>query len=343
MTAVRRKLLGLMLFALSSGSVLAEPAENIQIQNSAEQQTEPDKCNQTPEQDKLPEKVQSGIHEFSCRTVRWIDSLFGNSADFDEDAVGGIFSMGMTWNEFEGLEGKARYRVRTDLPNFNSRWDGFFGRVDEQAHISDTETLQDRSIRQGVSGRDENQWLLGLGYDDREGSDDGWDYSVGLRLQTPIRVYTKARYRKAARFNPSTDLHYQQTFFWRDGIGFGTTSYFDLKRDLHTTDVLRWELLATLSESTDGTDWWVGNTWYHSLGNQRGISLLTFVSGETDTEVPLHEYGFELTLRRQLSRDWLFINVGPTLTWPRLESDQRREASLGFALLLDFEFGRKRD
>jgi hypothetical protein len=107
-------------------------------------------------------------------------------------------------------------------------------------------------------------------------------------------------------------------------------------------NILRWEVLGTISEDTAGTRWWAGNTWYHNLGNQRGVSLLTFARGETNTEVPLHEYGIELTWRRQLAREWLFINVGPTLTWPRLRVDQEREASLGFAVLVDFEFGRYR-
>jgi len=300
---------------------------------------EVDKCQQQPGQEHVPERVQSGVHEFSCRTARWIDSLFGDSEDFKEEAVGGKLMVGVSWNEYEGTDLKARYRIRTDLPNFSSRWDAFFGRVDEEAHISGTESVENTSFRQQFADRDDDEWLLGLGYREQRGATQGWDYSIGLRLRTPVRLYTKARYRKAWRFSEDLDLRYRQTFFWRDGTGFGTTTHLDSVFDRMTRDLQRWELVATVSEATLGTRWWAGHTWYHKVGNQRGISLLTFARGETNAEVPMQEYGFELLFRRQLTRDWLFVNVGPTLTWPREKLGEKREASLGFAFLVDFEFG----
>lgn len=303
--------------------------------------TEPetDKCDQHAERNRVPEKIQSGVHEFSCRTVRWIDGWFGDSEDFKEEEVSGKLTVGLSWNEYEGADLKTRYKVRTDLPNFSSRWDAFLGRVDEEAHISDTESVEDASFRQGFADRDEAEWLLGLGYRERKGATQGWDYSIGLRLRTPVRVYTKARYRKAWQFNPDLDLRYRQTFFWRDGTGFGTTTHLDSALDRQSHNLHRWEMVATLSEETDGTRWWAGHTWYRNLGNRRGISLLSFARGESSAEVPFQEYGFELTWRRQLTRDWLFVNVGPTLTWPREKLSEKREASLGFAFLIDFEFG----
>lgn len=329
--------------------LMAEPGEAMQVTPSLEHgsesrltdvaTTDADKCKQVPAQDKLPEKVQSGVFEFSCRTFRWFDSLFGDSRDFEEDAISGKLSVGLAWNQFDRLEGKVRYRVRSNLPNLNSRWDAFFGRVDEDTYISDTETLQESAFRQGISDGDDSEWLLGLGYKDRSASGDGWDYSIGLRFRIPVRLYAKARYHKAVMFSPTLDLRYRQTIFWRDGIGWGTTTHIDTAQKLSAHNVLRWELLGTVSEDTDGLRWWAANTWYHNLGNRRGISLLSFARGETDSEVSMQEYGFELTWRRQLAREWLFINIGPTLTWPREKLEQRREASWGFALLMEIEFG----
>ncbi len=326
-----------------SFSLSAELPDATPPDTPADQSEEPDKCDQVPDRDKLPEHIQAGVHEYSCRTVRWIDGLFGDSMDFEEEAVGGKLSVGLSWNEFDNLEGRARFRLRTDMPNFSDRWDVFFGRLDEATYVSDTENLQESAFRQGISGTEENEWLFGLGYNDRDAKGDGWDYSVGLRFQTPIRLYVKSRYRKSIQINSAVDLRYRQTFFWRDGVGFGTTTHIDTARELSAHNVLRWELLGTVSERSDGTQWWAGNTWYHNLGNKRGISLLTFARGETDADVPLYEYGIELTWRRQVAREWLFLNIGPTLTWPRLELEQKREASLGFAVLMEFEFGRYRE
>ena len=336
------RLHSLLLTLVFSLSVLAEPATDALSDIPGDSPAEVDKCDKVPEQDALPEKLQSGVHELSCRGVRWIDSLFGDSQDFEEEAVGGKFLLGMRWNEFEGLDFKGRYQVRSDLPNFSSRWDAMLGKLDEDAFVSGTETQQTSVFRQGISEENDNEWLFGLGYKDRSSSGDGWDHSIGLRLQTPVRLYGKSRYRKSMQLSPVLDLRFRQTFFWRDGIGFGTTTHIDTSRELSDLNILRWELVGTISEDTEGTRWWAGNTWYHNLGDQRGISLLTFARGETDDVVSLHEYGFELTWRRQLTREWLFVNVGPTLTWPRLKHDQKREASFGFVVTMEFEFGQFR-
>jgi hypothetical protein len=299
----------------------------------------PDKCDQQAEPDKLPERVQSGVHEFSCRTFRWFDSLFGDSHDFKEEAVGGKMSIGLSWNEFDGVGGRMRYRVRADLPNFSSRWDAFFGRVDEDAYVSDTESIEESEFRRGISDNDESEWLLGLGYRDHSAAGDGWDYSVGIRLRTPPRPYVKARYQKHVPFNPRLELTFRQTIFWRDGIGYGTTSYIDTTHEIAEEALSRYELIGTYSEETLGTRWYAGHTWYHQLAPRKGLALKTFVRGETNAPVTLHEYGFELTYRRQVARDWLFLNIGPTLTWPRELPEQEREASLGFSAQIEFEFG----
>jgi hypothetical protein len=166
---------------------------------------------------------------------------------------------------------------------------------------------------------------------------------VGVRLQTPIRAYVKARYRTEAQIGATTRLRFRQTVFWRDGTGFGTTSHIDTRRVLSDQNLMRLELVGTVSEVSQGTQWYSGHTWYHKLGVDTGISLLSFARGETDHAVPLHEYGFELTWRRKMAREWLFVNFGPTLTWPKEDPLKERDASWGFAVLMDFEFGAYRD
>lgn len=325
-----------------SGQDSLQQNSQSQLEPDGQSETEPDLCNIEPSRDLLPEKMQAGVHEFSCRAIRWFDSQFGDSENFREEDVGGKLSMSAAWNEFDKVEGRIRYRIKSDLPNLSTRWNAFFGKVEEDAFISNTETREESAFREGIRQQGQDEWLLGLGYSDRSGKNHGWDYSVGVRLRTPIRSYVKARYRKAWRLNEKVDLRFQQTVFWRDGTGFGTTTHIDTARALSERNVLRWELLGSVSESSIGTGWWAGSTWYHNRGDKRGISLLTFVRGETGTEVPLHEYGFELTWRRRIAREWLWINVGPTLTWPRLKLEEKREASVGFAVMMEFEFGKYR-
>ncbi|NND45852.1 MAG: hypothetical protein HKN58_11060 [Xanthomonadales bacterium] len=298
-----------------------------------------DKCDQVAQPDKFPERVQSGVLEMSCRTFRWFDGLFGDSHDFREEDVGGKMSIGLSWNEFEGVGGRVRYRVKADLPNFSSRWKAFLGRVDEDAYVSDTERVEESDFRRGISDNEESEWLLGLGYRDHSEAGDGWDYSVGIRLRTPPRPYAKARYQKHVALHDDLEFTWRQTLFWRDGVGYGTTTYLNTAHEIESGDLSRYELVATYSEETLGTRWYADHTWYHQLGHRKGVSFTTFVRGETDHAVSVHEYGFELTFRRQVARDWLFLNIGPTLTWPRELPQQERDASWGFSAQIEFEFG----
>jgi hypothetical protein len=298
-----------------------------------------DKCDQRPTDESLPEEIQSGVFEYSCRTVRWLDSLFGASHDFREEDLYGRLSLGTAWNRYEGVDPSLRFRLKTDLPNVSSRWNAFLGRVDEEDFIRGTETRQDSAFRRGVNDGEEPEWLFGLGYRDRKPGESGWDYSIGVRLRFPPQPYVKAGYEKTWNVDERHHLRYRQTVFWRYNKGYGTTTSFDSARELSDDNILRWELIGTLADYTEGVDWWAAHTWYHRLAEQRGISLRSFARGRTEGEVGLTEYGFELSFRRQLDRKWLFLNIGPTLTWPRYREIEKRSASWGLAVLLEMDFG----
>jgi hypothetical protein len=298
-----------------------------------------DKCDQKPTDDSLMEQVQSGTFEYTCRTVRWFDSLFGDSRDFEEEALFGRISLGTAWNQYEDFDPSLRFRLRTDLPNVSSRWNAFFGRVDEEDYIRGTETQQDSAFRRGINDSDQPEWLFGLGYKGRKPGEAGWDFSVGVRLRLPPQPYVRAMYTRSWNIGRRHDLRYRQTFFARYDKGYGTTTSFDTVRELSDDNVLRFELIGTLADYTEGVDWWAAHTWYHRLAAKRGISLRSFARGRTKGEVTLTEYGLELSWRRQLNRDWLFINAGPTLTWPRYFRSEKREASWGVAVLLEMDFG----
>ena len=104
-------------------------------------------------------------------------------------------------------------------------------------------------------------------------------------------------------------------------------------------NVLRWEGIATAHDETRGTQWYFGQTWYHLFEGSNAISLRAFVRGETNAPVELQEYGLHLTWRRPFTREWLYLSVGPSITWPRELEEEERDLSLGFHVWLEMEFG----
>ena len=318
--------------AEESGPVTADQAD-------AQAAAPADGCDWDLEGRPIQEQSQDVLRSWSCHTFRWFDGLFGDSQDFDESAVNGMLTTGAEFSEYEGFDPKLRIRVRAQLPNMSTRWDLILGRVDEVSEVSDT-TGQDKTFyNPGVVDRGEDaEWLLGLGHRGQERKS-GLDYSLGVRLNVPPNPYGKAQYYFNHDFSERTDFRFRQTFFWRLDQGFGTTSRGDLAYNLNEQNVLRWEGIATAHDETRGTQWYFGQTWYHLFGSESAISLRAFVRGETNAPVELQEYGAYLVWRRPFTRDWLYLSIGPSITWPRELEEEERDLSLGFGLWLEMQFG----
>jgi hypothetical protein len=303
---------------------------------------EQDQCDWKLEDEEVQEQSREIARSWSCHTFRWFDSWWGDQYDFDERAVNGLITLGTRYTQYYGWDHKLRIKVRAPLPNMSRRWDLIFGRVDEQAYLTDTQG-QDRTFyNPGVIDRGEDDaWLLGLGHFG-EARKRGWDYSVGVRLRLPPEPYVKAQWFYNKDFSERSDFRFRQTFFWRSDRGFGTTSRGDLAYGISEKNVLRWEAFGTTHDKTQGVQWYAGQTWYHLFGGRSAFSVRTFIRGETDAEVDLKEYGVDVIWRRPFTREWLYLSVGPSVTWPREVLEDERELSLGFNLWLEMEFGRWR-
>lgn len=287
----------------------------------------------------LQEKTQEVIRSWSCHSFRWFDGLWGDRRDFDEGAINGLLTFGAEYTEYDGLDPKLRFRVRSPLPNMSNRWDLILGRVDEESYISDTSGQDKTFYNPGLIDRgQEATWLLGLGQHGKEHKS-GWDYSLGVRLRAPPNPYAKVQYYFNHDFSERVDFRFRQTFFWRRDQGFGTTSRGDLAYAINLRNVLRWEGIASAHDETRGTQWYFGHTWYRLFEERNAISLRAFARGETNAPVGLLEYGLNLVWRRPFTREWLYLSVGPSVTWPREQLEEKREMSLGFGLWLEMEFG----
>jgi hypothetical protein len=298
-----------------------------------------DACDWDIHDDAWQEASEEVLRGMACHSFRWFDSLFGDSEDFPEEEVNGLLTFGSRYTQYDGLEPRMRLRVRAPLPNLDKRWDILLGRVDEDDYITDRQTGDRTFYNPGqIKRNEEPSWLLGLGHR-RKGQKQGWDWSAGIRLRTPPVPFVRTQWFYAKSFTEQTDLRFRQTFFWRDDDGFGTTSRGDLAHAINARDVLRWESVLTVSDATEDLEWYAGQTWYHLLDNDSAYSLLAFVRGETGAEVPLQEYGFNLIWRRPFTRDWMYLSIGPSVTWPRYELHEKREMSLGFGVWIEMEFG----
>jgi len=123
----------------------------------------------------------------------------------------------------------------------------------------------------------------------------------------------------------------------------GATTRFDLER-LFTDDLLaRWTGSATFTQETEGVRWSSQLTLYQNLHDGRALSYQVGITAESDSEVPITDYGLRVIYRRNIfNRDWLFLELRSSVTWPRENLLERRESSMGAGVALEMMFGERR-
>jgi len=317
-----------------------EPFKELQpSEDTRQDHDDADLCDPNYSEPYWQEDTQEFFRGVSCHTFRWIDGLFGDEIDYPEESVNGLVTVGGSWNEYEGFDSRLRFRVRVPLPNWDNRWSLLFDRGDDNAIISDTDTQSATFYNPGLINRQsDDSLLLGLGGRPRDGSR-GWDWSVGAKLRSTPVLYVRSRWNYYRAYSPETDLRFRQTFFWRNDDGFGATARADLTHALNEQDVVRLESVVTYAEESAGAEWYIGHTWYHLMRDRRAFSLLTFATGESDGPVSMRNAGFNFIWRQNLTRDWIWISYGPSITWPRFEPEDKRELTLGFGVWVEMEFG----
>ena len=87
--------------------------------------------------------------------------------------------------------------------------------------------------------------------------------------------------------------------------------------------------------------WFSNLTLYHSLGYGRAFAYQAGISGESDREVGIVDYGLRVIFRRRIYREWLFLELRSSITWPRETLLERRESNLGAGAAIELMFGER--
>lgn len=288
----------------------------------------------------LVDRLQRGVYAGVCGTARWFDGLFGTRRyDQDSDATYGRLILREYWDDREDFDTTTRLRARIALPTFENRLQLIMGRAEDREIAENPEPHATRALPANFSGVNDEDWLLGLGYSKQGGLENGFDFGAGVRVRTPVDPYVKGTYRHNFVFNESTTLRARQTVFWRDSRGAGETTEIDLDHLLSPRLLLRWANAASLVEDLDGLEWGSAMIVFQHLGKQRGMSYSSFVSGMTNSGVSIGNYGFEARYRRQMHREWLFLELHTSVTWPKDGRGDDRDINPGVGVGIEMYFG----
>lgn len=287
------------------------------------------------------DNLRYSTHGRLCNTVRWIDGLFGDEHEFNDEDFRGKITIGFRQDEEDGFDPRLRVKLRTRLPNVSERFNAFIGRVEEDSFISNTEVNRDQLNTVGLRSVDDDdaEWLVGIGYRNPDKRDNGLDFSVGAKLSSGLNPYAKAAYRYV--FVPSDRDFWKttQTVFWRRDEGYGVSSNLDYIHLLNDQDILQWESGIKYADEFAQWEWITSGSWHHSFSDKKGVSSRAYVRGEEENPVSIPEFGVTFTHVRPFLRPWLAIELGVDFRWIKDDPDREYHNDTRIGVQFEMQLG----
>lgn len=303
--------------------------------------TEPPDLRQRGEtDDEWLDRTQKGVHDMVWRSAMHVDRWFGSrEPDRAYQGASGSVTPALLWDEFDGFQPKLRFRVDVPLPQLNNRFNAFIGKVDRDEYVAER-TPESGAFQRQYGELGEEQTLAGIVYRTPAKQGSRFDAGAGIRIRLPLDPYVKGSYVYERGNSMDGLLSLRQTIFWQNSQRSGFTSRIDLEK-LFAEDLwlVRWTASGSISEMSDGVYGWSAITALRGYPNRRAIALEAGFDGESDAEVPLHEYGFKAAYRQSVARDWLIMEIRTSLTWPKEDPAAGRKPSWGIGLGFEMFFG----
>jgi hypothetical protein len=309
--------------------------------------TPPPSADQADTDESWLDEGHRNLHSLLWRSAMEFDSWFGGQmpALAYADQTRGSITPVVLWDEFNGFETKLRFRVKMPLPLAGEKFNAFIGTFTRDEFVTERDPASGAIPRQHAGGRvDEDQTLFGIQYREREWRDavdaPGGQFGAdaGIRIRTPLDPFVKAGYRFLLDKSEWRAV-FKETAFWQNSEKFGFTSRVDLERMMTENWLGRLSVSGTISQRSEGIRGFVAASAYRNLTDNRSIAAQVFSSAEFDADVPVDEYGFRAAYRVRVARDWLVLELRPSLTWPKDDQDQARKASWGFGIAFEMFFG----
>lgn len=312
---------------LSDGPDVPAPDTNVPVEPAA--------------QDEWLDKLHDGIYRGVNATGDWVDGLFAGDTPppAENQEPFGRVGIGTFWDQRDSFDPSFRLRTRIPLPHLRNRVGVFFGRAPEREAVENRPRAGSDSLPNRFNDVDDNAWLLGLGYAKDSQLSRGLQLDAGVRIRADPEVIARGIYRWNLEVSERTLFRPSQTVFWRRTEGFGTTTNLVLDHLLNNRFLVRTAIAGTVSEEADGVEWQSYATLYQDLSGKDTLGYSVVAAGETQADVELQNYGFQLRYRRQILREWLFMEVLQSVTWPREFLAESRETNYGVGIGFEMYFG----
>jgi hypothetical protein len=283
-------------------------------------------------QDKANETEDQGItwvddsHTYATNKTQaltqWMDNFFGDPLNDLEQAESFLrLQLIDDWEQEDGHGFKVRLRGKVQLPKISKRLNLVFA-GEEAEGLDEEEAKQEDAIS--------------LQYNVADGEKSRFDLTLGWASSN---VRPGVRYRNEGTMGQHSSYRFLERVQWEDGEGFFSTTQLDLYRALDNNDLLRWSNRIKYGEDTDGMEWRskLSLSQRYLLDTKRPIATNAFlaINGVTQDDKFTKNYKLGFLFRRQIYRDFLFIELEPAINYRRREFEDERDLVWGLVVRLE--------
>lgn len=300
----------------------------------------PDEAPETADSERLLDRTQRAVYGMALGTAQVVDNMFGSAGVEEEASVTrGRLSVGAQWDQRDDLRERIRIKARFGLPAMKNRTSLLLGRGDVNDLIDGSaddniDTLPDR-----FNDYQDEDWLVGIGYSRDTKLRRGWSFGAGVRLATPLEPFVRATYRWHRGLGESWLWRVEPRVFVQNQRGAGVSVQNSLDYVISEKWLLRSWSIGVAEEEVEGISWTSKLVAYRNLSRKAAMSYAVYGTGETEYEVPVRDYGIEVRYRRQVSREWFFIELLTYMNWPRDLLIEDRERNIGIGIEFEMQFG----
>ena len=244
--------------------------------------------------------------------TEWMDDFFGDPEYNLEQAESQLrLELIDDWESEDGHDFKVRLRGKVQLPKISKRLNLVFS--GEESELDDAE---DRRVNDEI----------GLQLQVRERRRSRVDLTMGF---SNGNLRPGVKYRNEGPIDSRHSYRFIERVQYSDKEKFFSISSLDLNRILDEDSVLRWSNRAIWGERTNGVEWRTRLALRQRINpnSRRPIAITYFgaISGETRPEAFEKNYRVGFLWRRQVYRDFLFLELEPAYNYRREEYEDNRE------------------
>jgi hypothetical protein len=260
--------------------------------------------------------------------TQWMDAFFGDPEYNVEQAESWLrIETDWEWDEEDGSDSGIRLGGKVQLPKISQRVSLVFSGSEESDLDRDEREVEDR---------------VGIQYNVRESERSRFDVTMGLAGGS---LRPGVRFRNEGPLGESSNYRFTQRVQHESDEGFFSTTQLDLNRALDHNSLLRWSNRGVYGEDTLGMEWRTKLSLRHRLFEESArptaLSYYGVINGVTRPEQWIRNYRLGLVVRRQIYRDFLFMELEPVINFRRRLFEDDRDTSLGF--IVRFEIALEKD